>query len=156
MTTKIIVLGNETAGDDGAAIIAAKQLTFETRDKPELIFAGRPGVGLLDLLEGDQAVILLDVICGGGKPGQITQLPLNKLTEQLQPTTQTSSHGFGPTEVLSLGKVLGKKLPNGYFVGIEGEQFEPGKGLSPAIQRQIPTYVDTIQAITHSLNRSRR
>lgn len=155
MTTKIIVLGNPTAGDDGAAIIAAKQLKFETGEKPEIIFAGRPGTGLLDLLEGDNPVILLDVISASGQAGQIISLPLEALTEQLRPTAQTSSHGFGPTEVLSLGKVLGRKLPNGYFVGIEGEQFEPGKALSPAIQRQIPTYIDTIQTAINSLSHKR-
>jgi hydrogenase maturation protease len=153
VTIKIIVLGNETAGDDGAAIVAAKQLAVEVTDKAEIIFAGRPGTGLLDLLKNDNPVILLDVISGSGQTGQIICLPLEALTEQLRPTAQTSSHGFGPTEVLSLGKVLGRKIPNGCFVGIEGEQFEPGKALSPTIQCQIPEYIDTILTAINSLSR---
>lgn len=150
MGLKIIVLGNTQAGDDGAAVAAAKQLALGNSNNTQLILAGRPGTGLLDLLEGEQGVILLDVTRGSGAPGQITQLPLERLTEQLQPTSQTSSHGFGPTEVLSLGKALGTELPDGYFIGIEGKQFEPGETLSQQVQCKMPSYVDTIQALMDS------
>ena len=142
---KIIALGNRNAGDDGAAIAAAEQLAFDTTPAPEIIFAGRPGTGLLDLLKGNEPVILLDVVQGSGKPGTITTLPLSELTQRLAPTAQTSSHGFGPTEVLSLAKALGRTLPEGYFVGIEGEEFQASNAFSTALQQAFLRYVNTIQ-----------
>ncbi|MEL0081422.1 MAG: hydrogenase maturation protease [Gammaproteobacteria bacterium] len=147
MSLKIIVLGNATAGDDGAAILAAKALQLESDNRVEIIFAGRPGTGLLDLLEGPEPVILMDVVSGSGEPGGIISISLDQLTEQLQPAAQTSSHGFGPTEVLSLGKVLGRQLPSGYLVGIEGQRFDPGEQLTAAVQQQLPEYIARVQAL---------
>ncbi|HCO61832.1 MAG TPA: hypothetical protein DIT58_16775, partial [Porticoccaceae bacterium] len=72
-------------------------------------------------------------------------LPLSELTQRLAPTAQTSSHGFGPTEVLSLAKALGRTLPEGYFVGIEGEEFQASNAFSTALQQAFLRYVNTIQ-----------
>ncbi|MCG8381587.1 MAG: hydrogenase maturation protease [Gammaproteobacteria bacterium] len=148
---KIIALGNRNAGDDGAAIAAAEQLTLDATPPPEIIFAGRPGTGLLDLLDGNEPVILLDVVQGSGKPGTITTLSLSKLTQRLASSPQTSSHGFGPTEVLSLAQALGRTLPDGYFVGIEGEQFQTGDVFSASIQHTLPQYVSSLQNLLSRL-----
>ena len=145
---KIIALGNEAAGDDGAALLAVKQVQAKLPIEPELniIFAGRPGPELLDLLDGEEAVILVDVVTGAGSPGQVITLALDELIDKVSVGRQVSSHGFGPAEVLQLGQALGRALPRGRFIGIEGERFAPGEVLSTAVQSGMDEFVGCVQA----------
>lgn len=140
---RIIALGNNVAGDDGAALLAAKAI--EASCKADIVFAGRPGAELLDLLEVDEAVILLDVVAGTGQPGKIVKLSFNDLLDNLCPGKQLSSHGFGPTETLQLGQALGRPLPEGCFIGIEGQNFAPGDALSAAVSEAMDSYVDCVR-----------
>lgn len=145
MPARVIVLGNRDAGDDGAALIAidrAAQTGLPT--SLEVIRAGRPGAGLLDLLNPAYTTLLLDVVRCGIAPGSLISLPLERLPEQVAATAQTSSHGFGPAEALALGRQLGRTLPRGNFLGIEGASFEPGTGLSPGVVKGMAEFVEAI------------
>ncbi len=146
---KIIALGNDSAGDDGAALLAAKALA--SADRYPVVFAGRPGAGLLDLLDSAGPVVLLDVVSGGGPPGRIIRLTFAQLVNGISPAQQVSSHGFGPAEVLQLGRALGRSLPKGCFIGIEGGCFEPGNTLSPAVERAMGRFIDTVSAAVGDL-----
>ncbi len=143
MDARVIALGNLGAQDDGAAILAAERL----KDKLEVVIAGRPGTGLLDLLEGDQAVVLVDVTQSGQPPGHIMCVPLAQLTQALDPSAQVSCHGFGPTETLRLGRALGRSLPPGFFVGVEGQHYTVGQSLSPAVVAVMDQFVATIHQV---------
>lgn len=164
---KVVALGNDNAGDDGAALLAAKQVAANTvaatmgssksiaedtgwinriSVKPEFVCAGRVGTELLDILDGTEPIILLDVVTGSGPPGQIMRLDFDELINYVAPGRQVSSHGFGPAEVLKLGQALGRSLPGGCFIGIEGQHFEPGAALSPAVSAAMGALVETIQA----------
>jgi hydrogenase maturation protease len=143
--TRVIYLGNPNAGDDGAALRAAEQIAA-----PSSVRAGRPGAGLLDLLEGDEPVVLVDVTKSGSRPGTIHRLPLNELVDAALSAPSLSSHGFGPSEALELGRVLGRPLPEGSFVGIEGLHFDPGQDLSPEVESAVPALVETVrEAVAH-------
>lgn len=153
---KIIALGNEAAGDDGAAMLAVKQVQETIAVESEsaqahIIFAGRPGPELLDLLDGEESVILVDVVSGAGAPGQVITVALNELIDRVSVGSQVSSHGFGPAEVLQLGQALGRALPHGCFIGIEGEQFSPGEVLSEPVQSGMDEFVKCIQAAIETL-----
>lgn len=140
MTVRILALGNEAAGDDGAAIEAARRL----EDRCEVTIAGRPGSRLLDLLDSPRPTVLVDVIRSGNPPGHIMSLPLSSIAEASVASEQMSSHGFGPSEVLRLGHVLGRPLPPGYFVGIEGVAFGVGQPQSPELDVAMDDFVDAI------------
>ena len=141
MNARIIALGNIHAQDDGAAIVAAKQLASEM----QVVLAGRPGATLLDLLAGTDPVVVADVVRSGLPGGEIVCYPLSALTEGVIPDVQLSSHGFGPAETLQLGSALGRTLPPGYFVGIEGERFGVGQDLSPPVLMAMNNFVDAIR-----------
>ncbi len=134
---RVLCLGNPHACDDGAAFAAAEALGDR-----EVIRAGRPGPGLLDLLEGDAPVVLLDATRTGASPGTVHRLDLATLADASIAQPNVSSHGFGPAEALQLGHALGRALPRGTFVGLEGERFEPGSDLSPAVREALPAFVE--------------
>jgi hypothetical protein len=82
MTTdvRLIALGADAAGDDAAALIAARSLQDD--DRLELLLAGRPGEALLDLLDTSRPVVLVDVVRTGSNPGHVHQLRLRDLVER--------------------------------------------------------------------------
>ena len=133
---RVIALGSPVAGDDAAALRVLDSLTLDVDRIP----AGRPGPGLLDLLSPDEPTVLIDVIRAGLDPGSIVTLPLEELIDATISDKQVSSHGFGPSEALRLGKALGRSFPPGQFVGIEGECFETGIGLSDRVRDALPAY----------------
>jgi hydrogenase maturation protease len=152
---KLIVLGNEAAGDDGAAFVAVNRVikkvaaseTNKSADTiPSIVFAGRPDTELLDLLDSPEPVILVDVVLESGQPGHVITLSFDELITGVIPVTSVSSHGFGPAEILKLGQALGRPLPNGCFVGIEGIDFDAGHPLSEPVARAMDEFVDCIQA----------
>ena len=140
---RVIALGNDAAGDDGAALAAAR--LAGARGDVEIVLAGRPGVDLLDLLEAGGAVVLVDVVRTGALPGALIELPLEALTDRVAASSPASSHGFGPAEVLRLGRSLGRALPRGVFLGVEGARFEAGAPLTEAVAAAIPALAAAIR-----------
>jgi hydrogenase maturation protease len=145
----VIALGNEAAGDDGAALAAARALA-EGGDV-DVVVAGRPGVALLDLLDPARPVVLLDVVRTGGAPGAILSLGLAEVAGRAAAAPQVSSHGFGPAEALELARALGRPLPRGIFVGIEGVRFDAGAPPSDSVAENIPALIDAARAAVAAL-----
>jgi hydrogenase maturation protease len=62
-----------------------------------------------------------------------------------------SSHAVGLAEVIELGRVLKQLPPHLSVVGIEGADFRPGAGLSPAVARAVPKAVRLVRALLTGL-----
>lgn len=138
----VIALGSRTACDDEAALLAAERLAGRALPGARVVLAGRPGPGLVDLLDPAQPTVLLDVVAAGLRGGEVIRLPLRELPGAAVAGRPLSSHGFGPAEALRLAQSLGRALPHGVFVGIEGVRLTPGAGLDPAVQGGIAALVD--------------
>lgn len=146
---RIIALGNDMAGDDAAALEATRRLearliALGSDGELDMILAGRPGADLLDLLPADVPTVLVDVTRSGAAPGTIFNLALSELNDAITGERQVSSHGFGPGEALRLGKALGRALPSGRFVGVEGGRFDVGAGLSPAVAGALDAMIAAV------------
>ena len=148
MVVRVIALGNRHASDDGAALRAADALEGQ-----QVVPAGRPGAGLLDLLAAEGPIVLVDVIRSGAAPGSIVQLSLSELARAAVSGAPVSSHGFGAGEALELGHALGRPLPDGCFVGIEGSRFEPGDRLSPPVEAALPALVAALREAVRKATR---
>jgi hydrogenase maturation protease len=132
---RVVVLGAPHTGDDAAALVAADGLPPDL----EVVRAGRPGAGLLDLLDDDAPTVLVDVV-RGEPPGRVVRCPLADLPDVVRTMAPVSSHGFGAGDALRLGRVLGLALPPGAFVGILGTRFEVGAELSPSVAAAIDAF----------------
>jgi hydrogenase maturation protease len=142
---RVIVLGNEAAGDDGAALAAARIAGAD--GDLEIVFAGRPGVDLLELLDDGAAVVLVDVVQTGARPGAHVELPLDAILDHVVASAPMSSHGFGPAEVLTLARNLGRALPRGVFLGVEGARFDAGAPLTEGVEQAIPALAAAIRRV---------
>jgi len=152
LRVRVIALGSPHGGDDEAALRFAAKLAKECAQRAdgapafEVISAGRPGPGLVDLLDVARPVVLLDVVRSGAPPGTLHELPLAALVDAALAHGQVSSHGFGPAEALRLAAALGRQLPCGAFVGIEGEAFELGAPLSPPVAASMGRFAAAARA----------
>jgi hydrogenase maturation protease len=148
-TIRVIALGHELASDDGAALVAARRLA----DDPgvELVLAGRPGAGLLDLLDPSVPTLLLDVVRLGAAAGAVVELRLEDLPSATMDAKPLSSHGLGAAEAFRLGGALGRVLPVGIFLGIGGRRFEPGAELDPEVEQGIDDLVTAARAAIAAL-----
>jgi hydrogenase maturation protease len=131
---RVLALGSPHGGDDEVALNLARALAD---DHIELVLAGRPGAGLVDLLDTALPVLLLDVVRSGAPAGTIVELSLTELRDRALAIDQLSSHGFGPAEAMRLADALGRELPRGRFLGIEGGSFELGAEPSPGVRERL-------------------
>lgn len=144
---RLIALGSRTACDDEAGLIAAEQLEAAA----EVLLAGRPGPGLVDLLDADRSTVIVDAIQAGLPPGEVVSIPIRELPEAAVAGHPLTSHGLGPAEALRLARALGRPLPRGTFIGIQGAHHRPGQGLSPQVRRALPLLVRTLGAAIDTL-----
>lgn len=132
---RVIALGNPLASDDGAALEAARRIP--SREGVEIVLAGRPGPGLLDLLDPDVPTVLMDVVRVGAVVGAVVELPLSELASASIDGKPLSSHGLGVAQALAMAKALGQPLPRGMFLGLGARCFDPGTTLSREVEQAI-------------------
>ncbi|MEJ2058977.1 MAG: hydrogenase maturation protease [Acidihalobacter sp.] len=76
----------------------------------------RPGMALLSHLDGAQGAVLIDAVCSDAAQGTLLQLdPQTTITEP----DSLSSHGFGVSQALALGRELGTLPDHFALLGIE-------------------------------------
>jgi hydrogenase maturation protease len=156
MKIKVVGIGQSLRGDDAVGLEAVRQWLEkypETANYPdiEVDLMENPGMNLLDLLEGTRAIVFIDAVKSSATPGTIHHLDLEQLSSF---TTDTkSAHGWGVAESLQLGRVVDpskQDIPI-RLIGIEGEQFQMGRGLSHAIEQILPRICEEIQIEVQNL-----
>jgi len=129
---RVIGCGNAAAGDDAVGLMAADVAERLLRDEPdvEVVRAGDP-LRALDLMEGADAVVLVDAV----RTGDGMRLPgeLVRLERDLGRAHQAvSSHGIGLQDVVGLATLL-DRAPRIVFWGVEAGRARAGEALSPAV-----------------------
>ncbi len=154
---KIIGIGQSLRGDDAAGLEAVRlwQATYPARPREQDIqveLAELPGFGLLSLLEGSAAAILVDAVHSQAVPGTIHVLSENEL--EVLGAGSGSAHGWGVAETLALGRQLmpGSLPENLRLVGIEAGQLELGQLLSPQVQSALPQVAEMIERFISELS----
>lgn len=120
MLTQIKILGiGSPWGDDQVGLYVIEMLTNNYKRTPTVLIEGhdRPGVRLLDLLQGAHIVYLIDAV----KTNQANVGKIHRLqNEEIHALpTLLSTHNIGVAETLKLGRVLNMLPPTIIFYGIE-------------------------------------
>jgi hydrogenase maturation protease len=142
--------GSEYRLDDGVGpLVAARAaLESEARDVGPL----SDPLDLLGHWNGAQLVIVIDAVRSGVAPGTVRVVELDVDTDSragqgdqasVAPGT-TSTHGLGLEGVLRLARAIGQAPKRLVVVGVEGERFGVGEGLSPAVVAAVP---DAVRAV---------
>lgn len=143
-TVRIIGVGNPLMGDDGIGIAAVERLA--ARPLPpgvEAIDGGTGGITLLGLMEGADAVVLVDAVCAGRPPGAVLRLEAAGIGAGVCGLTL---HAAGLAEVFALGREMGMLPPRVVLFGVEPQTIAPGLGLSPAASAALEPLLGAILA----------
>jgi len=138
-------LGSDYRRDDGAGPLIAARAVAEAGNGRNI----GPVTDPLDLLgawDGADLAIVVDAVRSGVAPGtlRVLELTAGGSGEPLNLSGATSTHGIGLAGVLRLARAVGQAPARVVVVGIEGEDFGRGQGLSPAVNATVPAAVHRV------------
>jgi len=128
----VIGVGNEFRGDDAVGIWIARQLAQSTPPRVAVIEQRGEGADLMDAWEGMEMVLLIDAASSGAKPGTIHRFAAHQAPLPAE-LFSFSSHAFGVAEAVEMSRLLGELPPRVLVYAIEGENFDLGASVSPAV-----------------------
>jgi hydrogenase maturation protease len=131
----VIGVGNEWRSDDGAGIALARLLAPAPPGVRVLAREGEP----LDLIEewtGAGEAIVVDAASSGAAPGTVHRLDARGGPLPVELFGQ-STHALSVAEAVELGRALGRLPERLLVLGIEGERFGAGNGLTPAVEAAV-------------------
>jgi hydrogenase maturation protease len=139
--TLIIGVGNEHRRDDAVGLVVARRLKEAAPEHVRVLEESGEAAALMDSWKGADAVILIDAVRSGAKPGTLHRLDAHK---QSIPTRffHYSTHAFGAAEAIELARALSQLPPRVIVYGIEGKTFEAGLGLSPEVEKAAQEVVE--------------
>ena len=143
-------IGNVFLGDDGFGSEVARRLARQSLPKQvKVVDYGIRGMHLAyDLLDGYDALVIVDALPGHGKPGDITVLEVGP--DDIGPG-QLDAHGMDPVAVLGSLSALGGELPRTLVVGCQPLDVGEGIGLTPAVDDAVDVAVATVHRLLGDL-----
>lgn len=139
----IVGIGNPYRGDDLAGWAVVDLLTNRVNSSIKLTKQRGDIAELIDIFTTYKCVYLIDACMSGAPVGSWKRIDLNReiLTED---TPQTSTHGFGLIQAISLAKNL-DQLPNTLILyAINGHTYHIGGETSPPVVIAIEKVVEEI------------
>ncbi len=135
----VAAVGCEYRRDDGAGPAVLDRLRGQLEGTDVLGPLASP-LDLLGAWDGAQLAVVVDAAGGAAEPGDLYVVEVEVAASPgasvvLGP--RPSSHGFGVVEVLRLARVLGSAPERVVLVGVCGEDFGPGVGLSPRVSEAV-------------------
>ncbi|MBA3233313.1 MAG: hydrogenase maturation protease [Propionibacteriales bacterium] len=149
MTILVAGIGNIFLGDDGFGPEVVRRLTSpEESALPEgvrVVDYGIRGMHLAyDLLDGYDALVIVDAIPGRGLAGEVSVLEVGH--DDLGGGA-LDAHGMDPVAVLSNLATLGGQLSPTYVVGAQPEDVGEGIGLSEPMTAAVPVAAAAVRSL---------
>ncbi len=144
--TRVLVagIGNLFCSDDGFGPEVVRRLAAHGT-LPEEVRAVDYGIRGLhlayDLLDGYDALVIVDALPGDGRPGTLTVLEVG---EGDLGASAFDPHGMAPVAVLAGLSDLGGSLPPTYVVGCRPADLGDGIGLSDQVEAAVPEAMQTV------------
>lgn len=145
-------VGNIFLGDDGFGVEVARRLGAEQLpDGVQVADFGIRGVHLAyELLDGYDALVLIDATARGGEPGSLYLFEPDLNSEQPDPDAM-GAHDMSPEVVLRLLSSLGGRVGRTLIVGCEPEHITEKIGLSRTVEQSIDTAMLTVRELVDEL-----
>jgi hydrogenase maturation protease len=149
----VACIGNIFLGDDAFGVEVARRLAG--RALPEGVRVVDFGIRGLDLtyalLDGYEAVLLVDAAPRGGQPGTlyVLELPAEVSGEEAVPLVE--GHGLDPTKVLRLAAAMGGRVGRVLLVGCEPATSTEGDEMRDGLSEPVRAAVDGAIPLIESL-----
>jgi hydrogenase maturation protease len=146
----VLGLGNPLLGDDGAGLALLGELCAVDRwdGRAEFLDGGTQGLALLHRISGRRALVILDAVAAGARPGGVHVI---RDWRQFAGRASTAHEG-NAAELLCAATLLGDCPERVVIVGIEPLQLRTGIGLSEPVRRALaPARDAAVEAIEEIL-----
>lgn len=147
-SVRVLGIGNELRRDDAVGLVAARRLHEEYAGKVDIRLLPGDCGSLLTGWVGAAAVIVIDAMASGGRPGTVHRLDVRERRLSTE-VFRGSTHGLGLADAVELGRRIDGLPPRLILYGIEGENFEPGQGLSTAVAQAVETLMPKLREELH-------
>ncbi|MGX9791018.1 hydrogenase maturation protease [Mycobacterium sp. MMS18-G62] len=152
-TSDILVagIGNIFLGDDGFGPEVIRHAPASLASpRVRLTDYGIRGMHLAyDLLDGWQALVLIDALPNRGEPGTLHVFEADHQT--LTATTGLDAHAMDPGAVFAALNALGGSPPYTVVIGCEVDSVEEGIGLSDRVAAAVPHALQSIENVVERL-----
>ncbi len=157
--TRVVVggFGSRDRRDDAVGPIIARRLAG-ARGDVELIGPFADPLDLLGAWDGADLALLVDATRSGAPGGTLHVVEID-VAATGDPTATaehslglTSTHGIGLSGALRLAAAVGRAPRRVVVVGVEGESFDFGEGLSPRVAGCIPHALRRVEAIVDEVH----
>jgi len=146
---RIVVLGigNVLNRDDGVGPYAVHVLDAEWEMAPdvEVIDGGTPGLDLISVLHGAEAVVVVDAVRDRGAPGDVKRYPRAEILRGA-PRLAMSPHEPGLRDALLTMEFQGSTPADVTLWGAIPESVELGPGLTAVGKGAVPALLDGVLA----------
>ncbi|WP_457549710.1 hydrogenase maturation protease [Archaeoglobus sp.] len=143
MKIVVVGIGNVLMRDDGFGVKVVEKL--KKMNLPATIYElGTLGLQILNYIEGYDLCIIVDVIKGDGKPGDIYVFDFDDV--YFKTKNPISLHDIGLIEALKFCG-FNYRLPKIKFVGVEPEVIEFGIGLSKPVEKAVPKAIKIVKRL---------
>jgi len=133
----VIGIGNAARGDDAAGLVAARRLRA-------LEHEGDP-LALLDAWRDADVAVLIDAVSSGAEPGTVHRFDASRAPLPAPLGRSSSTHALGLAEAIELGRALGRLPARVIVYGIEGERFDAGAALTPAVAAAVAEVASSVR-----------
>jgi hydrogenase maturation protease len=145
-------IGNIFLGDDGFGPAVVQRLEEEGGLPADVLPGevrvtdyGIRGMHLAyDLLDPVDALILVDTVAAGDRPGDVVVLTVGP--DDLG-DGDTDAHGMNPAAMLASLDRMGGTLPPTYVVGCRPATVDEGIGLSPPVEAAVPAAIAAVREV---------
>jgi hydrogenase maturation protease len=142
-------IGNIFHGDDAFGSEMARLL--QRRDWPEDVQVVDFGIRSFDLMyalmDGYEAVVLIDATPLGGAPGSLYLIEPELRDDDI---AELETHNMNPARVLAAARQMGAEPKSVYVLGCEPEALE-GMGLSEQVQGVMDAATGMIEELLHRI-----
>jgi hydrogenase maturation protease len=154
MTVLVAGIGNVFLGDDGFGVEVIRRLLAEPEPLPAGVRAadyGIRGVHLAyELLDGYDALVLVDALPQGGAPGTVYVFEPDPVGPDPDGPA-IDAHDMNPQAVLGHVRALGGTVARVIVVGCEPADVTDRMGLSPAVAAAVEPAVHTVREVAAEL-----
>jgi len=145
----VLGVGNELLGDDGAGVVAARELASLAIPGVDVADGGTLGLMLMPYIAGREAVLVLDAVSqADGQPGQVVVLGDERV--RAGHGVRLTAHQVGLVDALSAARLADCAPARVALVGVIPESVTERWGLSPVVAASIGPMVTAARAVLDS------
>ena len=139
----VIGMGNPLRHDDGVGSRVARQLEALAPPGVEVRTHGG-GPGLMDAWKGVSAAVVVDAVSSGAPAGTIFRFDAGARPLPGHLGATCSTHGLGLDSAVELARTLNRLPGRLIVIGVEGDDFSRGSGLSSAVEGAVERAAEAV------------